>query len=228
MCGRFALYHGADAVATLFDLEQPAPPLPPRYNIAPGQTVPAVVQVEHRTLMMARWGLLPSWASDARIGARLINARAETLADKPAFRAAFRRRRCLLPASGFYEWRQTGTAREPVFIRRQDGRLLALAGVWELWRSPAGEAVPTCAIVTTAANEALAPIHARMPAILEPPQFGRWLAPAPAAASALAELVELLQPYPAPGLIAHPVSRRVNAPEHDAPDCIEPVPRLSL
>ncbi len=224
MCGRYTLHHSIAAIADYYDVDHVTVAPRPRYNIAPGQPATVIVQQAQRTVEAFRWGLIPFWARDARIGNRLINARAETVATKPAFRAAFRRRRCLLPASGFYEWRQTASGKVPtkvpIYVCPPDQRPLALAGLWEEWLSPEDEVVHTCTIITTAANELLAPIHPRMPVILEPPAAFSWLA----ADTSRENLQALLQPYPSPRLTAYPVSTRVNAPGYDAPDCIEPSP----
>ena len=181
MCGRFLLHAPVEVLQRAFGFAE-RPNLQPRYNIAPTQTVAIVRRKDDgggRELALVRWGLIPSWAKDASIGGRLINARAETVAEKPAFRGAFRRRRALVPADGFYEWRKREGDRpkQPLLIRRRDGQPFALAGLWEHWRGPEGE-VQTCTIVTTAANVVLAPIHDRMPVILDPASYDRWLDPA--------------------------------------------------
>jgi len=223
MCGRFALHHSTEEVAHLFAVDHIAMEIQPRYNIAPGQPVLAVVQHDRRSLQAFRWGLVPSWAKDARIGNRMINARAETLGEKPAFRAAFRRRRCLIPASGFYEWRKTGARRQPLYIRSRDGHVLALAGLWEEWLSPDGEPLRTCTIVTTAANEPMASIHPRMPVILAPAAWTAWLASPVVDPAAQEQLQHVLELRADDDLTAYPVSLRVNAPGHDDPACIEPI-----
>ena len=225
MCGRFALHHTTDEVADLFSVDHVAAGLLPRYNIAPSQPVSVIVQHDHRTLEAFRWGLVPFWAKEAKIGNRMINARAETLAQKPAFRAAVKRRRCLIPASGFYEWRKAGSAKEPTYVFRTDQRPLAMAGLWEEWCSPDDEILHSCAIVTTAANDFMRPIHHRMPVILDPPAAETWLS---LAITEPGELAGLLKPYGPDALMAHPVSPQVNVPEYDAPDCLEPEARLNL
>ena len=179
MCGRFLLHTPVDTLQRAFGFAE-RPNLRPRYNIAPTQTVPIVRQKDGggRELALVRWGLIPSWAKEAGIGGRLINARAETVAEKPAFRGAFRKRRALVPADGFYEWRKREGDRpkQPLLVRRRDGQPFAFAGLWEHWRGPEGE-VETCTILTTEANAALAPIHDRMPVILDPACYDRWLDP---------------------------------------------------
>lgn len=218
MCGRFTL------TADPADLQQafPAYAFPmqytPRFNIAPTQPVLAI----HRQgVEFFLWGLIPSWAKDASIGARLINARAETLAEKPAFRAAFKYRRCLIPADGFYEWKsEAGTKRKtPYFISLRGHRLFAFARLWEIWNSPDGSEICTCAIVTTRPNHLMAELHDRMPVILQPSDYAQWLDPAPLLP---ASLLPLLRPFPAEEMTAYPVSTLVNNPANDRPECIQP------
>jgi putative SOS response-associated peptidase YedK len=229
MCGRYTLATAPEALARIFELDDP-PELPARYNIAPTQQVPAVRLVvdegsgasRRRVLRLLRWGLVPFWAKDPGIGARMINARAETVADKPAFRAAFRRRRCLVLADGFYEWQRVGRgAKQPFLIRLRDGGPFAFAGLWERWTGPEGEPLESCTLLTTQPNELVAPIHNRMPVILDPADYDAWLDPQlqdPAA------LRPLLRAFPAEKMIAHPVSQRVNNPRVDEPGCAAPLP----
>ena len=197
----------------------------PRYNIAPSQGILAVRAAPDggdgaREAAVLRWGLVPSWAKDPDIGNRVINARAETVAEKPSFRAAFRRRRCLVPATGFYEWRAASGPKQPYTIGMADGGPFAMAGLWEHWTGPDGAAVETCAILTTEANELLRPIHARMPVIVAPSDFDLWLDPALAMPELLAPL---LRPFDAAAMAAHPVSRHVNNVRNDDPGCVEPL-----
>jgi putative SOS response-associated peptidase YedK len=173
-----------------------------------------------RELVWLRWGLIPGWAKDAAIGARLINARAETAAEKPAFRAAFRRRRCLVVADGFYEWQRTGRAKQPCFIRLRDGRPFAFAGLWEAWEAADDSMLETCTILTTDPNELIRPIHDRMPAILSPADYDTWL---DTTIEDSGRLLSLLTPYPSDAMQAHPVGDFVNSPAHDSPQCIEPM-----
>ncbi len=224
MCGRFSVHHLADALLFLFDLHD-APEYPPRYNIAPSQQVPVVRrQHQHRVLepALVRWGLIPHWAGAANIGYRMINARAEGVAEKPAFRAAFRRRRCLVPAHGFYEWRKRDTSpKRPFNIRRKDGRPFAMAGLWETWTDPAsGQEVQSCTIVTTAANALIEPLHNRMPVILERGEFQAWLDPADTGGRGL---LPLLESRPWPEMVCEPVSLAVNDVKSDGPACVQPV-----
>lgn len=219
MCGRFALYHSAAQLSERFSIERIVVDLPPRYNVAPTQPVAVVVQPSQRHLEAFKWGLVPFWAKDPKIGNRMINARAETLAEKPAYRAALKRRRCLIPASGFFEWKKAEKEKIPHYIHLADDRPFAMAGLWEEWTSPADELLHTCTIITTQANDFMTPIHHRMPVILSSAAQETWLDPSLEDPS---ELVSLLQPYPDDDLTAHPVSKQVNKPVYDAPDCIEP------
>jgi putative SOS response-associated peptidase YedK len=218
MCGRFTLTSAPGRLGQRFALDEGPEELAPRYNIAPSQDVLVVANRAPRALRPLRWGLVPSWAKDSAIGHRMINARAETLAERPAFRSALARRRCLIPADGFYEWQRQGRAKkQPFHIRSRDGAPLAFAGLWELWRGPDGVALGSCVIITTAANALLAPIHDRMPAILPPEAWSAWLDPAEHAAGAL---TPLLVPCPDDWLEAVPVSTHVNSPAHDDPQCL--------
>lgn len=222
MCGRFTLSTSAEVVAEFFELAE-VPRLEPRYNIAPTQPVAAVVfdaQAGARALTHFQWGLIPSWSKDPTIGARMINARAETVAIKPSYRSAFKRRRCLIPASGFYEWQKTGAGKQPYVIGMADGSVFALAGLWEHWSSDDGTEIDSCAILTTEPNELLAPIHNRMPVILPRAVHAPWLDPANDKTSSL---VSLLVPYPADAMRHVPVSTFVNSPGHDGPKCVEPL-----
>jgi putative SOS response-associated peptidase YedK len=219
MCGRFLLLTSRDEVAQLFDLN-PAdvPELLPRYNVAPTQNVPAVrLDDGHRTFAELRWGLIPSWAKDAKIANGLINARAETVAEKPAFRSAFKSRRCLLPASGFYEWLPTGGRhKQPYHFHQKDGRPFAFAGLWERWHGEDDAPVETCTIITAEANELVWPVHERMPAILPPGDFAAWLDPQTPAG----ELPGVLRPYPAAEMAADPANPYVNSPRNQGPKCL--------
>ena len=219
MCGRFTQAADGEIIARVFDLPE-APELSPRYNIAPTQDVAAVRLAESgdRELVQLHWGLIPSWAKERAMGARMINARAETLGEKPAFRSAFRARRCLLVADGFYEWQKLGTRKQPHFIGFRDGRPFAFAGLWERWRGDGSEQVESCTIVTSEANELLGPIHDRMPVILDPEDFALWINPS---VSETDRLTGLLRPYSSEPLRAYPVSLFVNRPSNDTPACRE-------
>jgi putative SOS response-associated peptidase YedK len=228
MCGRFTLATPDQDLAVQFNL--PAiPDLQPRYNIAPTQPV-AVVRVPsagaERELAMVHWGLIPFWAKDSKIGARMINARAETAAEKPAFRAAFRRRRCLVPADGFYEWqKQNGGPKQPYYIHMADGQAFAFAGLWERWKSPDDTVVDSCTLLTTQPNDLVRLLHNRMPVILQPQDYERWLDPTLEEAEVLKPL---LTPYSPENMEAYPVSRWVNKPEHEGPGCVEPLPGAGI
>ncbi|MCL5098397.1 MAG: SOS response-associated peptidase [Candidatus Omnitrophica bacterium] len=220
MCGRYTLRNTPDELTERFALSKLLFEVTPRYNIAPTQTVAAVVANGGRCLVGYRWGLVPFWAKDTKIGSQLINARAETLAQKPAFRRPFSRQRCLIPADGFYEWKKEGTLRQPIYYRLRDGRLFAFAGLWDEWNDPSGPRLRTVAIITVAANSLLAPVHDRMPAILRPEAEGRWL---DVSLSAPQELLDLLKPFPSEEMMALPVTRRVNTPAFDDPLCVQPL-----
>jgi len=220
MCGRFSL--GLD----LADLQDALPEfvfpeaLSPHYNIAPSQEVAVVPNNGAGKVAFFRWGLIPSWAKDPTIGNRMINARADTLAEKPAFRAAYRRRRCLILADGFYEWQATAgrKVKTPMYVRLASGAPFAFAGLWEAWR-PDDTPVFSCTIITTEPNALMAPIHHRMPVILPPEAYARWLDPAELAP---VRLQDLLKPYPSELMLAYPVSTLVNSPGNDDPACIAP------
>jgi putative SOS response-associated peptidase YedK len=221
MCGRFSLATSAQQVAEHFGLTE-VPALSPRYNIAPTQPIAAVRRPDRREvpiLELRRWGLIPSWAKDPGIGSRMINARVETAAEKPAFRAAFRRRRCLVPADGFYEWKPHPKRRRPHHVRLGEGELFGLAGLFECWESPEGESIESCTLLTTAANRALLALHDRMPIIVDPEDYGRWLDPGLQDSDAI---LSLTRSSISDRLAFHPVSFRVNNPRNDDSACIEP------
>lgn len=229
MCGRFTLTHRAEEIAEHFEVHSP-PTLSPRYNIAPTQEI-CVLRSDgngQRSLGVVRWGLIPSWAKDRKIASRLINARSETVAEKPAFRSALRRRRCLIPASGFYEWSGKKGAKTPHFFHRPDGGLLVFAGLWESWQPPPDEesgAVPdpveTATILTTEANARIRPLHHRMPVILEPRDWARWLDPEQRDAE---PLVSLLVPGSPDQIDERVVSTRINDVRNDDASCLEEAP----
>jgi putative SOS response-associated peptidase YedK len=221
MCGRITLSTPADIVAEFFGLVDIVP-LQSRYNIAPSQplaTVRVDIETGARRLFEIRWGLIPPGAKDPVIGNRMINARAETAAHRPAFREALRKRRCLVVADGFYEWRGTGRARQPYLVRLPDGSPFGLAGLWEVWHGPEGRRIESGAILTTGANATLRPIHDRMPVIIPRAGFGLWLDPTAADPQSVAAL---LAPDDTLELRAQPVTTHVNDPRNDDPRCIEP------
>ena len=227
MCGRFTLTAPPSQIAELFDLDE-LPDLRPRFNVAPGQDVATVQQPGEggRVLVMRRWGLIPGWAKDPKIGSRLINARSETVAEKPAFRAAFKRRRCLVPADGFYEWAATPRGpKQPHHLRRPDRGVFAIAGLHERWHEGEERWRETCTLLTTEANATVAPIHGRMPVILAPSDWPVWLDPKLEDPEILAAL---LVPEPGGALAAQPVGLRVNRPEHDDAACLAPPEQETL
>jgi putative SOS response-associated peptidase YedK len=219
MCGRFTLRSSPRAVAEAFGLAE-FPLFEPRYNIAPTQPVAAIrLQNGRRQLSFLQWGLIPSWADDPSIGNRMINARAEGVADKPSFRSAFKKSRCLIVADGFYEWQKVGKAKQPYYIRLQDERPFAFAGLAEHWRR-GDQSIDSCTVITTEANELMADIHDRMPVILSPDDYEFWLDPE---FQGKEKLLSLLRPFPADELTAYPVSAIVNSPRNEKAECVVPV-----
>jgi len=219
MCGRFAITLPDDAMVNLFDAA-PANDLPPvpRYNVCPTDPVAAVVSDgERRRYGPMRWGFLPRWYKTPSDGPPLFNARSETIAQKPAFAQAARKRRCLIPASGFYEWTKDGDTRLPWFITRSDGAPMVFAGVWQAWHGPEGVRIASCAVVTTAATGDMTALHARVPVILEPPDWPLWLGEAGHGAA------RLMRPMQDGGLAFHRVSTRVNSNRAEGPELIEPI-----
>ena len=218
MCGRYELSSHPEAIALAFGLAHP-PDIHPRYNIAPTQQVPIVRRnaAGARELVQVRWGLVPRWARDPSIGARMINARAETVAVKGAFRNSLARHRCLVPANGFYEWQATRSGKRPLHVGMPDGRPFGLAGLYERWLSPEGEVLDTCAIVTAAACASLREVHDRMPVIVPDAAYARWLDPSQH------EVGDLLVPWQGEPLRVYPVSSRVNAVRNDDAQLVEPV-----
>ncbi len=223
MCGRFVLMTVGKDLAKQFGLEE-EPDLRPRYNIAPTQIV-VIIRLDRETLQkrlaQVRWGLIPFWAKETSIGNRLINARGESAAEKPAFRSAFKTRRCLVPADGFYEWKKTkGNQKQPYLVSNSDGSPFAFAGLWESWTGPEGEIIESCTILTTDANDLTRPIHDRMPVILKSEDYDLWLDPE---VKDPYLLKPLLRPYPSNDMKMDPVNPKVNKASYDAPDCVEVV-----
>jgi putative SOS response-associated peptidase YedK len=220
VCGRFSLAAAAATLLSHFNVQESVS-WPGRYNLAPGQEVLTIVQPAGapRTVRRMRWGLIPSWAKDPGIGNQLINARAETVVSKPAFRAAFRERRCLIITDGFYEWETQGRRKQPWCIRRADGQPFAFAGLWECWADPAGQVVESCTIITTTPNALIRRFHHRMPVILAPQDYDLWLDGQVRDAS---RLLPLLVPCPPEEMTAYPVSPLVNNPANDSPACQAP------
>lgn len=213
MCGRVVQRSPLQDVADYFGaiwLEQ-GPAIPPRYNLAPSQDIQVIRSGQQRPeALMMHWGLIPSWAKDPSIGNRMINARAETAAEKPAYRDAFRRRRCIVPVDGFYEWQKLRAGKQPFYIHSRQGRPLALAGLWDRW-SGDGRVIESCTILTTSPNELIRPLHDRMPVILSADQVRQWLDPRTSADA----LQALMRPCPADELEVYPVQMRVNSPAND-------------
>ncbi len=223
MCGRFALVTEKKILDMLFELDYyPAIEFKPRFNIAPAQQVPVVrlsAAEGKRELALLKWGLVPFWSRDETIGNRMINARAETARYKPAFRDAYKKRRLLIPASGFYEWKSETGGKQPYFITAKNGDLISLAGLWERWDREAGRPLETFTILTTEPNSLVAELHDRMPVIIPPQSFNDWLSPL----TGEGRLQQLLKPYPGEHLTCYPVSRLVNKPSNDSPQLIEPL-----
>ena len=222
MCGRYFLHATADKLTRLFG-EMPIPRLEPRYNMAPTQPVPIVRQNARgeREMVLVRWGLVPSWSKGPDSRYSMINARAETVASKPAYRNAFRYRRCLIPADGFYEWRAVAGRKQPMVLRAADQRVLALAGLWEHWQDADGNELESCSILVQAANEQVGRVHERMPVIIDPGSFDFWLDIHSQKTPPLETLLAAQQP---PAFEIYPVSRAVNSPANDQAALIEPLP----
>lgn len=223
MCGRFTLRTPAKTLQTIFELPD-VPELSPHYNVAPTDAV-AVVRVAApetpRELVLLRWGFVPSWTKDPSIGSRMINARSETVATSPAFRGAFRQRRCLVVADGFYEWQRVERRKQPFYFQMDDGRPFAFAGLWEHWEGPGGAVIDSCTLLTTEPNVVVQPIHNRMPVILAPEQYDTWLDPT---VQSVDRLQKLLRTYPAEQMVTYPVGVMVNNPTNDDPDLVRPLP----
>jgi putative SOS response-associated peptidase YedK len=221
MCGRYVIISSPESIRALFGYNE-QPNFPPRYNVAPTQPVPVVrLEEGRRSFALVRWGLIPAWVQDPRTFSLLINARGESVLDKPAFRNAMRRRRCLFPTDGFYEWRQDGKVRRPYFVRPRAEGPMAFAGLWETWMGPNGEEMETAAIVTTRANRTLAPIHERMPVIVAPDAFDFWLDSTKVDAETAAALIA---PAPEHVLEAYEVSPAVNHVANDSAELIAAAP----
>ncbi|MEO7022086.1 MAG: SOS response-associated peptidase [Ktedonobacteraceae bacterium] len=211
MCGRYTLFTDGKKIAESFGVEPLAGSMP-RYNIAPTQNVVAILKNGTTHLSTLRWGLIPAWAKDETIGSRMINARAETLAEKPSFKHLLRGRRCLVVADGFYEWKTEGKEKTPMYITLLENQLFAFAGLWDIWKNPDGETIQSCTIITTEPNELMVSIHNRMPAILRPGAYDDWLNPQLRDTEVL---THWLKPYPAELMKARPVSKLVNNPRND-------------
>ena len=221
MCGRYTITRPQEAADQFEPDEIEADLSRPRYNVAPTQNVPAlIVRNARRAVVDLHWGLVPAWAKDRSIGPRLINARAESVDQKPSFKNAFRNRRCLILADGFYEWQKRGREKQPMFVRVDGGKPFALAGLYEIWRPGSGDELASCTIITTQSNELMQTVHDRMPVILPFSICNRWLDPG---LTDITELIFMLLPYEAERMDFYPVSVYVNSPGHDDPRCIEKV-----
>ena len=224
MCGRYTLHSGREALQDQFGVEFFASP-EARYNIAPSQNVNIIYikndLLKPRVLGLAHWGLIPSWSRDAKIAQHTINARAETVAEKPSYRSAFKKRRCLIPADGFYEWQKTGDGKQPYYIKLPDNKPFAFAGLWEVWHDPqSSEVVPSCSIITTTANAAMTAIHQRMPVILSDKDYDSWLDPEIQDANRLQNLLQHRQNHE---MKIYPVSKFVNRVQNNSTACIKPL-----
>ena len=220
MCGRYVLNADGKTIQQIFNLES-VPTIEPRYNIAPSQPVMAITNEDPQNATHLQWGLIPSWSKDPKIGYKMINARSETAHEKPSFRAAFKRRRCIIPATGFYEWAKMDDGRKaPHLIYVGDHEVFAFAGLWEIWHSPDGEEIRTCTILTGEPNDKIKPLHHRMAVILHQDDYDTWLSPDELPTQVL---MPLLRTYEAERMDAYEVSTRVNAPKHDGPENIVPV-----
>jgi len=221
MCGRFTFNLPPELLAEIFGLAE-FPSVVPRFNVAPTQPIPVIRQYadarNHFDLL--RWGLVPSWAKDLAVGSRMINARSETITEKPAFRQAIRYRRCLILASGFYEWQQEGKAKQPWLIRLKGGLPMVFAGIWDTWKSAEAGVVETCSILTTGSNPLIEPLHDRMPVVLSPAEYATWL---DRQVTDPASLQHKFQPYPADLMEMYPVSPLVNNVRNDSAHLIDPV-----
>ncbi len=224
MCGRFSLKSTFQAIEDEFSIEESEIEILPRYNIAPTQSVPVIVNNGKRRLVPFRWGLIPSWSEDESIGSKMINARAETLTHKVSFKNALKKRRCLIIADGFYEWNKTDSGKKPMFIYLKNEKPFSFAGLWESWKTTDGKIIRSCTIITTTPNQLISPIHNRMPVIIQKGYRSLWLEPNNADET---KLVGLLKPYPYEEMAAYEVSKYVNSPANDSPICCEPIHSVS-
>ncbi|MCH7803290.1 MAG: SOS response-associated peptidase [Acidobacteria bacterium] len=217
MCGRYSIFTPTDVLKLRFNVSR-AEALKPTYNAAPTQNLPVILNSDPRTIQRCRWGLIPSWAKEERIGNRMINARAETLLQKPSFRTPFKKQRCLVLTDGFYEWKQTSDGKVPHRISMRDHEPFAFAGIWEVWKTPDGEDIQTFSIITTEPNELMKPLHHRMPVIVKQENEEKWLQEID-----VSEAQKMLEPYPFEDLEAYPISTLVNSPRNNSEDIIKPL-----
>jgi putative SOS response-associated peptidase YedK len=220
MCGRFSRKATLQAIIDEFEIEEVNGTIEPSYNVAPGQDVAVILKDESRKLGLLKWGLIPSWSKDPAIGNRMINARAESLADKPSFKQPLRRKRCLIIADGFFEWKKEGKQKIPMYIFLKNQKPFAFAGLWDTWTSPDGNKISTCIVITTEPNELLKKIHNRMPVILTKKHFDLWL---DRNVQDEQMVLPLLQPYAEKDMDMYEVSRAVNSPKNNSPELLKPV-----
>lgn len=220
MCGRFTLHHDTEEIIERFGVQEILFELKPRYNIAPTQNIAVITQANTRSLSAYKWGLVPSWAQDPQIASKMINARSETLAEKPSFKKSLVTKRCLIPVDGFYEWHQVGKNKTPLYACMKNQSLFALAGLWDEWIAPNGERLRSCTIITVEPNPLLAKVHHRMAAILSPKEENIWLDPN---LKDINKLLSLLKTYPEDEMQLFPVSKAVNSTNFDSPECIKAI-----
>ena len=216
MCGRAVEISSIKVIAEEFGIANPQITVKPNYNVSPSQNLLVVVRQNTKQLITCQWGFIPSWAKDPAIGHKMINARAETIATKPAFRSAYKKHRCLIVADGFYEWQKTDKGKVPYFIHLKSGKPFGFAGIYSRWSPTEGEGIDTCSIITTSANKLIEPVHDRMPVIISKDSIDAWLGD-------IADPSSLLKPYPSEEMELYQVSRMVNDPKHNSPDLLEPV-----
>jgi putative SOS response-associated peptidase YedK len=219
MCGRFTLHHESQEIIDRFGVQEILFELKPRYNIAPTQSIAVITQSDTRTLSAYKWGLIPSWAQDPQIASKMINARSETLAEKPSFKKSLVTKRCIIPVDGFYEWQQVGKNKIPLYACMKNQELFALAGLWDEWQAPNGAVIRSCTIITVEPNPLLAKVHHRMAAILSPDDESTWLDPN---LKDVNKLLGILKTYPDNNMQLFPVSKAVNNTSFDSPECIKP------
>ena len=216
MCGRAVIISPIEVIAEEFNIDNPRMTLKPNYNISPSQNLLVIIKQQSRQLMTCQWGFIPSWAKDPAIGHKMINARAETIASKPAFRSAYKKQRCLIVADGFYEWQKTEKGKTPYYIHLRSGKPFGLAGIYNRWTQDNGEDMLTCSIITTNANELIEPVHDRMPVIIPKDSMDVWLGDDTNPSS-------MLKPYPSDEMELYQITTKVNDPKHNSPDLLEPV-----
>lgn len=216
MCGRAVEISTIEVIAAEFGIDNPRMTIKPNYNVSPSQDVITVIKQGSRQLVNCRWGFVPSWAKDLALGYKMINARAETIATKPAYRSAYRKQRCLIVADGFYEWKKTEKGKTPYYIHLRSGKPFGLAGIYNRWVADNGEGILTCSVITTTANEIIEPVHDRMPVIIPKDGIDAWL-------SDEANPSSMLRPYPSDDMKLYQITTKVNDPHHNSPELLEPV-----